>query len=189
MSANSRPIQTLPPGFLNMLRLKNRGNNPDELIGTVQPTMDMTPWYLNALFSNDVPVLRGQESGVRNGGFFLSYGLGGPAAYVPDGEWWYVHHYGVEVGVPAGSIVSGIAPQVLYGALGGISTQRQRVFTEAMDFIDLDGTQSNVTYIHAAARDFWLAPGTLLGTWTRYMDGTAGVIDIEGYVIRTALRI
>lgn len=49
MSAPSSPINRIPAGLLGLTGLKSLGQNPDELAGFVQPTVDMMAFWLGSL--------------------------------------------------------------------------------------------------------------------------------------------
>jgi hypothetical protein len=78
------PIQSQAPGFLSMLALKNHGGLPDSLMSSVQPTLDMFPFYaqygsetiqqLIAIAANNAPQT------------FIDVDM-----EVPNGEAWYCH--------------------------------------------------------------------------------------------------
>lgn len=98
----SRPIQTLAPGFLSMLGLKNEGRLPADMVDMVQPVVDLRDFY----FSGNrevVPELVATNVLVAAVNYvFVDLS-------VPQNEIWWVHGYAADVPVPAAQSWTGQA--------------------------------------------------------------------------------
>ncbi len=88
MAMNSGPIQTFTAGLLSLLQIKNRGLNPDILVGSVQPNLPMEGFWLRGSME---PVVSNVFAPVLPGNATLITLLS-----VPNNEWWFVHHIGLE---------------------------------------------------------------------------------------------
>lgn len=81
----SGPIQVIPPGLLGFFQLKNMGRNPSDLVDSVQPSLEMFDWYMQARAEY---VGLGNTGGVPNA--TTQFRALAPAVFVPDGEFWYI---------------------------------------------------------------------------------------------------
>jgi hypothetical protein len=114
-------INKSPGGLLGFLGLKNGGRNPSQFGELVAPTWDLSPLYLytNTEYTETLPSAAA-----------IGYV---PAFTVPNGEFWYVHEYGVYSAVlgagqsvtwalamrdPGGSIVVNLTPAATVTVVG-----------------------------------------------------------------------
>lgn len=155
MAEPSGPIQTFPRGLIGLLQLKSRGQMPDVLQGTVQPTVDLMQLWLNAGQAPDT-VLHARAIGAGNGGFWE---FSPNAILVPQNEIWYVHHYTVRVAIPAGATeqTRSFAPAMGVTQVGTILYQ---VLAAPQTF---DGVAGVAVTGYVRAGGFWLGPGQSLG--------------------------
>lgn len=79
----SRPIQALAPGYLGLLGLKNNGRLPLDQIDTVQPTVDIEPYYLQGRAVAHEASVEVDNTSTNPVSFF-------PQLLVPDGKVWVV---------------------------------------------------------------------------------------------------
>jgi hypothetical protein len=91
----SRPIQSLAPGFLGLLGMKNNGQLPAELIDALQPVIDESPFMFMGSRDTIVDPVSQNINAVAQFTF--------PALRVPANEMWYVHGIGVQCSVPGGN--------------------------------------------------------------------------------------
>lgn len=97
----SRPVQSLAPGFLSLLGLKNNGSLPPEMIDALAPVIDVERWYFQGTREN-IP-----SAGGINILAVAAYAI--PEFVVPANEVWWVHGFQVQVSVPAAQTWSGFA--------------------------------------------------------------------------------
>lgn len=150
------PIQVLPPGFLNLLQLKNTGQNPETFDSNVIPTFEMLDWYLraNALdyikFAGVVPGVALTTGQVGERTFSPN------AIFTPNREWWWVQEYTVVTSTLAAGDISDYQPCWISTRQGTQSTycvgERVRVAGTA------GGTRGCVR-----ASGFWIPPDCNLG--------------------------
>ena len=178
MSENSGPIQTTPRGLLGLLQLKNLGRNPDLLIGNVQPTVEMTPWWLSAIADVD-PVIHTAAFATQ------SHLVNGPVVNLgpKGGESWYVHEYTLEVltGVGATEEAINCAPVMF---LTGTGVIRWQGLTE--DSISVTSTATAEGGGIITARNFWVPPGAGLGFYCGRIT-SAGVVTFNMQAFKTVL--
>jgi len=81
-------IQTNPRGFLNLLGIRNMGQNPTVLPDTVDPTIDITQWYLlnQRLWVSNT----GGGIAIPGGSQYLAV-VPADALTPPANTMWYVH--------------------------------------------------------------------------------------------------
>lgn len=91
-----RPIQPNAAGLLSLLGLKNLGRQPESLLETVQPSMEMFRF-----FTEGRAEFVGGSFSVPMAGNYNATGFTSTDLQVPEGELWYVHHYHCEVYVIA----------------------------------------------------------------------------------------
>lgn len=87
-----RPIQTATAGLLSLLELKNVGKNPESLIESVQPTVEMSGWWLRG---QSVPF---NYTEVAAGPIVSFVSLG-----ADEGRWLYIHHCSLAANIVAGA--------------------------------------------------------------------------------------
>lgn len=153
MSANSGPIQAPAPGFLSLMEMKNSGHNPDLLIGTVQPVVNMEPWWLRG----ERQPIGAIAAPALVAGYNAVTVLG-----VQDG-WRYVSFVGGTIDLDISSAVN-----VVVFAQSPTSLEIGDIFNPGIT-LATDGV-SPLTAVYGA-REFWLQPGyaLMLGV---YVSGT-----------------
>jgi len=135
-----RPIQTGTAGLLSLMAMKNVGKNPDSLLETVTPTLDMVEWWMRSEArpeSVDGVMAATSES-------FTPVGT-----IAHEREWVYVH-YGFFVISSAVSTITVSAniqkpapgPQTIWGS----------------DFSD-SKANAGVFFSVLGVRDLWIPPG------------------------------
>lgn len=169
MSLDSGPVQTPMPGFLSLLNLKNRGLLPDLLRGQVQPTIDMTPFWLRGSLVN-LNTAQTRTQGVGALGGFASITAAG--FVVPDAETWYVEDICLRV-TGAGFVDEYCFAYQVPGGINGFMTVGTVNFTSA-------AKATSQVQAHA----FWLPPGAVLGYFCGAVAGAA--VDFQYVGMRYA---
>jgi len=181
MSADSGPIQTIPRGLLGLLNLKNVGRLPDVLHGTVQPTIDLTAWWMNALAELDTNIHSNVLSSM--GHTMMNFAVN--PLVVPNNEVWWVNTYSVEVQLAAGAaeLAENIAPLLLINTAG---VPRWISLTDTS--LTVRGDAAGVAGGVISARGFLAPPGSQLGFYIGRL-ATAGVGSFFAQVYKTAMII
>lgn len=158
----SGPIQILPAGLLGFLQLKSpAGRNPEVMNGDVQPTVDMLPFYLNQQAIHATQGGRTVGAG-SSGGFFA---FDAPSIVVPLDEWWYCHHFTVQVEpVAAGDTYQGFAPMAFLDP--NAPSARAHLLAQPIYGRPTGGKPAS------AAHNFWLPPGSQLGWFIDFYNTT-----------------
>lgn len=102
MAQPSKPIQQLPQGLLSWLGLKAGGANPDELGGSVIPTLYMNEWY--GLQRKTIVSVSGSVPAGTSSTIFLPMAT---PVRVPPGKLWYVWNATARLTLAAGDSISG----------------------------------------------------------------------------------
>lgn len=164
------PIQIVPPGLLGLLQLKADGRSVSKLGDACIPSLDMLGFWLRAKMEGTF------SSSIDNPAAAI-YQVFRPFTtlpiVVPDGQWWYVHDYGVKFIAGAGVTATSCMPASSVGAAG--TADYVPVSDLAVD-INANGKMLR-------AGNFWLQPGARLGY---YVDTVAGGATFQA--ILTALR-
>lgn len=170
------PIQTLPRGLTGLLNLKVLGRVPDELLGTVQPTVDIEPYWMNYRAVTNESLVHGRTLTTQGGGA-LTFSPGNIT--VPDGEIWYVHHYGVDtvLTAAAGQVVERVQPCIIYNLVGTIV----HVPVGTTETLSSSATVSVSATV--GAHDFWLPPGASLGFYVGSVTSAAGAAFTGRYQV------
>lgn len=159
----SRPIQSLAPGFLGMLGMKNEGRLPPDMVDAVAPVVELLPFYVmgnreTLAASAAVNVLAAAVNYV-----FVEF-------TVPAQEVWYVHGFNVQVGVPAGQSWTGA---IIHFNRSAIPIRTGSSFTVGGAAAGLAAPQS--------LGGFFAAAGDLFGLATELSAG-AGAENAFGYM-------
>lgn len=148
----SGPIQTQAQGLLGFLQLKNAGRNPDALLETVQPSLDLRDWYFNSV----AETLISQSEAVA-GGFNGNALLATPGGQVPSNEFWYVHFFAMVTGTMAATDSLSMAPAMQWSPnIGGAVTLEGGTLGAA----PLAGSAAGRTQ-SVVVRNFWVPPGAI----------------------------
>jgi len=158
VSRNSEPIQVQPVGLLGLLQLKNVGVNPDVLIGTVQPTVDLLEQWLQQDLTTDIP--DGQEVLASQGFTVLTTAAG--ILKVPASEVWWVHSFSVASLLQAGNgdELRGFRAAVAYKV--GTPTVKMRFFEDGCPTRLVATANCQVV---SQGGGFWAPSGTAFGVW------------------------
>lgn len=147
------PVTVVPPGWLGFMKLKTQGRNPDTVSSEIVPTHDLLKMYLNA---NSEFVNGTNINGITNG---ITSFVGVGNNPVPQGEWWYVHHYQAS---PAALALTtdrvDLAPAFIKNAQLGSG-----VVVVGPPTAYTPSTQAGQPV--GVARDFFVPPGGVLGAW------------------------
>lgn len=180
--AENGPIQIFPPGLLGFLQLKNSGQNPSILDGTVQPSLEMLPWlFLGRADSLQVGFAPASIGGNLSAATFRSDAVSSaPGTFnVPNSQWWYVHYLDLGFTPGAGATawswpwigfqmdVGATAKNIAVATLGGIPN-----------------TSSNQPF-QLSARDFFVPPGSALGFGINVTNaGADNIASLAGLITR-----
>lgn len=167
------PVQVLPPGLLNMLQLKSSGYNPDALKQDIQPTIDMTDWWLRATRKNWGPDNTVLQAAGSVGGILVPLGPGLIQAKPGPTAWWYVHRATIKC-----SAITAETSQLQFGIIepGGAqgSTANDTFHTLGEFRPSLAADQAWIFN----QQDFWLPPGSSFGMYVGAVAAT-GSLFIE----------
>lgn len=163
----SRPIQSLAPGFLSLLGLKNNGALPPDLVDALQPVIDQLPFMF--LGAREVLPFTANLNVTAVSNFVF------PELVVPANEVWWVHGYTAQLGVPAGNSWSG----------SPIHYSRNTVPIRVGSLLS-GGAAAATAYDLPSLRDFLAAGGDQFGLLTSAFTG-AGPITATGYISITRL--
>jgi hypothetical protein len=141
-----RPISARADGLLSLLGIKNLGRNPDLLNESVQPQLDVEPWYLRssaiAARSDFVPAFASEN-------FVL------PALSAADNEWLYVHMAFGQL-FTGGGVVTASGQFIVFKSVAGSSLIIYK--TPEVQSVLVGGAGESVSNI----RDIWIPPGFAL---------------------------
>lgn len=148
------PLQILPPGLLGALQLKNMGKNPGALSSLVQGTLELRDWLLQQNYE-----VLGATNAASVTDNFTGFQDGGTGARVPEGEWWYIHEYQVNILALATGDVVHAAPAYQDNTVAGGDT-----ITVGPD-VRLVPTATTASLTAPAWRQFFVPPNALFGGW------------------------
>jgi hypothetical protein len=155
----SGPIQVIPAGLLGFLQLKNAGRYPREFGETLDPTIELLDWYLDAMSiawptTSSVAIGPGTSQGFNN--------FSPNTINVPQTEWWALRTFTIQTtALTAGDIVD-LRPCIRYNFVGTIR------------YAILDGVNGNppptalpqVAQLVFGTRPVFIPPGCDLGFWS-----------------------
>lgn len=146
-----KPIQTIPQGLLGLLQLKQTGANPSDLLETVQPTVDLTNWWLQRQ-EVDIALV---QSGFTNPVVINAAGIGvfGLAALtVPGNDTWLVTNLTI--------LASLLATEDLVVS-GGFTFpgSGSAVYELGPALVEPTDSTARARQVTWSARGFWLQPG------------------------------
>lgn len=131
-------INNIPSGLLSLLQLKEQGQNPNELGNLVVPTLDLLPFYMATLQTDQVQV----SAAINAVGAVLDTTL-----VVPPNEVWLVSHYSVIALMGAAQTITVqplFRPLVVNQALGpavAVAANQQGIaITQTLPFIARQGS-------------------------------------------------
>lgn len=167
----SGPIQTFAPGFLELLQLKNRGRNPAVLLDSVQPTIDMLQFYLQAQITSE-----SVTSLTAAGGVITFHTVLGANSQEPQ----WVHNFSVYV--PVGAATTDVASIALV-LIDPVSSAVRHVLASKTFEVPITGANR---FVALSTGGFWRGAGVGLG----------GILGCPGagtslspqYTVRLSLR-
>jgi hypothetical protein len=177
MGAPLGPIQVIPPGLVGLLQLKQLGRLPDNLLGDVNPVLELRDWYMEARRVSTVTLFGGfpATAAITTGGVnFKSMLIGGVNAAVPQGQIWYVEEFTV-----SGSIATA-ADSISFAAAMSQSplTDIQLVGPPYIDVITARARAAAAK----ADRGYWARPGDTFGAFV------VDVLSVGGITLVATLR-
>lgn len=167
----SGPIQTLPQGLLGLLQLKVQGRNPRDLAESVQPTLEMSGFYLESSVNWSPNTVGFADAVIAPGTAGPSFLALAPGVLSPgENECWYVHGGAMQIGVLATATLTGARIHAVHqqtstpsrlrylgslelGTLGAVAVNREWIVPIEGGFFMQDGEQVGATvgYINALA--------------------------------------
>ena len=168
-------IQTLPPGLLGFLQIKNSGANPSDLSQQLVATLELRDWYFQARMLDANNLFGGNPSvnaalGVN---FFATM-------IVPNNAWLYVDSYDIVCSLLAADFIR--AAPCLY-TFPGLTGQSQLLV--GPDVSDVVTARARQWQAGSWPRGFFAPPGSQFGF--RVFDfTTVGSISVTG-MIKAAL--
>ena len=176
MSLPSGPIQTLPPGLLSVLQLKNLGRLPSVLLGEVSPSIDLLDMYLRSLGVANSPGAHTRNQTTASGNFyqFTAGALG--TIQVPQNEWWWFQHYSVTATFTAvaGQSIEGLTPCLAFNTSTGIEYAGVGAEIRTVS----SNATAAVSAMVSSSAPFWAPPGSLLGYLATVI--SAAGVDLQG---------
>lgn len=173
------PVQLHPRGLLGLLQLKNHGKNPEQLLETIQPVLELKDWYLQG---ESAQSLSGNflATGAANfSGAIFSSNAGGVLFTPPVGRAWWVLDFSVAAPVSAagdihriGTVVSWVTGNGVVTALGPTETLNQAAAASVNPVLQVAMTRDPVLLI----------PGDRLGI--RIVQSTAAVGTVYSGSVR-----
>jgi hypothetical protein len=178
-----RPIQIIPPGLLGALQLKQDGRGIVELFDTLQGTMELFDWYMQARAE-----WRTTLTGLTiNASGRLTFAAFSPnSIVVPDREYWYVEQYSITALPQPGAgtaVLNHFATAMVQQATG---TQRPLSLGDAINGEVID-TANHLAVV--AARGFFAPSGSILGFSYGCAVSAGGTIDFNAFLRYTVLPI
>lgn len=150
------PIGTIPQGLLSLLALKQTGQNPNDLLNTLQPSIDLTSFLLQRLvvdtpgfFNGTTPLTANLTSGQHGNNAFV------PNAQVPQNECWWIEWCGIVI---SGNTVA--AADTVSGGLGIISTLGTTVMVTPVT-ADVVTARARTWITNPNPRPFFVGPGSV----------------------------
>lgn len=169
-----RPIQVPPGGLLDFLRLQTLGQAPNELLGAIRPTIDLTEFYVNSLAEAEASGDHEITLGSGNQGF-QQFTLGLGDILVPQNEFWRVQYWSIITApLTAGDEI------IMQGAIrqNPIAVQRQWAIGE---YVDCTGCDTGDRLIWTG-RDFWARGGDSLGLYLLKNTLTSATMTFASYI-------
>jgi hypothetical protein len=181
------PLNTLPEGLLDLLGIKSFGAYPNRLEGRVQPSIDLLQSYLAA---------NSLETSIN----LINTGSGGPAplniaatnpvdigdgtqVIVPQGQVWWIQHFGVRWNIPADALNYGaFAPAISMGGTGTPMTTVSGGFTQG------SGTAVRGGWA-CIERPVIARPGSILQIYSAGTNVVASNITLTGSLRIARLRV
>jgi len=168
----SRPIQIPPEGLIGLLQLKNQGQNPTDLLDSVQPTIDALPQYLV-----------GQAEIVTGIAFSITAVQQWFAGIdVPSSEVWFIHSLAFNLNLAAGEQVLA-AP----GFLPPGATFQQTLAPYAPPAATIMAPGAPNIIIIGAQPKFFVPPGTRFGLTVMDLSAAAN-IEVSSQIWITRCR-
>lgn len=156
-------ITQFPRGLVSLTGLRDMGEAPRDLSGTIAPTIDITQF-----------LLLNRELVVENWLAGIPGNLTGPT--VPPGELWYVHSFSVNSRVLVGVEELRISPMFNF---------QGRNITMGMHSANALSNGIATAYME---RPSWIGAGTALGLTVERI-ATGGVIDVFAQAVISRLRV
>lgn len=93
-------IAVVPPGLLGSLGIQAQGQNPNDLAGFYQPTIEARDWYL----TNRLRLVNLQHDVTGTGTWDPTSPADSASWLVPQGEWWLLYGMYVYSSLTAGTV-------------------------------------------------------------------------------------
>lgn len=150
------PLQTIPPGLLGMLQLKNLGQAPQTLDDSVIPGIDLTEWYMvqnrETLLGTRAPANNDQAN---------FWAMTTNPLTVPDREFWYVWSATASIGFAVGDYTTSLSCVALVPGAG--ANAWVLLGQPATTIIDPLATPQAFTAFAGGSVREWFGPGTQFG--------------------------
>lgn len=169
------PLQVFAQGLLGFLNIKNMGINPEWLINSVQPTIDLQEWWFNTqavdLGSGATVVLPDNSTG------FNAFTT--PQVAVPPGEFWYITDCSIRTSALAATDAASFS-------VGYIIPPLNLTF-QVGDRTSASGAAGVAAQGIASAHRFWLPPSAVLAVANETNESAASItytLTIRGVRLR-----
>ncbi|MBA0088971.1 MAG: hypothetical protein HRJ53_28615 [Acidobacteria bacterium Pan2503] len=172
------PIQTLPQGLLGLLQLKSFGENPYDLLETVQPSVDLYRLWIERN-AQDVQGLFGVASvntAALVTGNHGTQNFGSAAQVTPSNEIWFVVYF-------TGTIQTIAAADTITGLQTGIFTSIPNggVYLQSAPVSDVITARARSLATNPVA-PFFVPPGS------QFVVNVADILSVGGITVNLNLR-
>lgn len=155
------PIQEHPRGLLDLLGLKIAGRNPESMLSTLYPGLDLLEWYLNA---RSVTMVRALDTIAA--GTVGIIGATGNNLLVPQAEWWYVHHLGITAISSTGNDVK-LSPAIIVPGMNHPTSVGTATIILGSGFSGPFAAATAAAPAWLVDRPFWAPPGSEFVVWVQ----------------------
>jgi hypothetical protein len=147
-------IQSMLPGLLSLLGIRNGGANPPNFGELVVPTFDLDDWYLRAQLRFTDPAASYSTNGTITGNAF-NFVTNRAAMIVPNSQWWFVDTYWITCQMNAADTLSRIQHMLLLP--GNVVVPVENAFRTSGDAAAPVSVST-----HFKSAPFWAPPGSEL---------------------------
>ncbi len=144
------PIQLPPAGLLSLLDIKSSGDNPNALLQTVQPTIDVLE-----LYAYPQRRIRGMFDSPATGAGVVSTWNASQQLLVPASERWFIYNCTVSLSIAAADTFAGALTLLRAINAGGLV-----YMSEVSERATITGGASG-DILNIEAKNFWAGPTDL----------------------------
>lgn len=165
-------INTIPPGVLSLLSIKELGKTPSLLTDTVQAQFDLTPHYLQRYVQTETAIFNGfpATSALTTGAKGeISITVAGTPTVVPNNEIWYV--YNASLGVSSVAAADFVNAALCYITA---SSPTNPIMLTA-NYADVISARARAWVTPPMPWPMWVGPGTQFMAWVYDLLSAGGI--------------